>query len=191
MNTFFTSDTHFGHARQVPYRNCESVEEMDEALICKWNGVVSWNDTVYHLGDFSFHNPKKTRELAKRLKGRIYLVPGNHDSNTTLNALRECDVKILPPLTKLKVAENLPGGTANVHRFVLCHFPLLTWDGAQKGTIHLHGHSHGNCIYPNPLARILDVGVDAPASRGGLMSFEAVLAMMTALDRKHVAFDHH
>lgn len=43
-------------------------------------------------------------------------------------------------------------------RFVLCHYPLLEWDGAFRGAIHLHGHSHNN--WPQTKYRRLDVGVD-------------------------------
>jgi calcineurin-like phosphoesterase family protein len=49
---------------------------MNEAMIAKWNSVVTNDDIVYHLGDFSFGEPGP---FVSRLKGRINLIMGNHD----------------------------------------------------------------------------------------------------------------
>ena len=47
-------------------------------------------------------------------------------------------------------------------RLVLCHYPFRTWNGAHKGALNLHGHSHGRL---KPLPRQFDVGVDARSWR--------------------------
>lgn len=80
MKIFFTSDTHFGHANIIQYCNrpFTSIEDMNEAMIQKWNAVVGPGDTVYHLGDFSM-GPKENVNLRKRLNGKVILVKGNHD----------------------------------------------------------------------------------------------------------------
>lgn len=79
MAVFFTSDTHFSHANIIKYCNrpYDNVHEMNIDLMIKWNEVVSKNDTVYHLGDFSF-NPIMQRDF---LNGNIILIRGNHDRN--------------------------------------------------------------------------------------------------------------
>ena len=89
---FFTSDQHRGHANAIKHnkRPYESVEEMDEDLILRWNKQAKPNDIIYDLGD-SFWNtmPKKRiREIIKRLNGEIHLVIGNHDKLTVQQALR-------------------------------------------------------------------------------------------------------
>jgi len=55
-NIWFTSDTHFNHRNIIGYaqRPFESVEEMNEVMIERWNASVRGEDTIYHLGDFSF-----------------------------------------------------------------------------------------------------------------------------------------
>ena len=50
---FFTSDHHFYHTNIIKYcqRPFQSVEEMNEVMVERWNAVVGKNDTVYYLGD--------------------------------------------------------------------------------------------------------------------------------------------
>ena len=47
---FFTSDHHFGHKNVIKYseRPFQSVEEMDEMLIQRWNEKIGIEDEVYH-----------------------------------------------------------------------------------------------------------------------------------------------
>ncbi len=58
MSLYFTSDTHFGHKNiiQTCNRPFASVDEMDEAMVARWNQRVGPDDTVFHLGDFCFRN---------------------------------------------------------------------------------------------------------------------------------------
>lgn len=51
-NVFFTSDTHFYHARIVEYseRPFNDIHEMNEILIRNWNAVVPRDGIVFHLG---------------------------------------------------------------------------------------------------------------------------------------------
>lgn len=96
---FFTSDLHFYHSNVIkfcdrPYRtknpfwklwewkhdkpSIKSVEIMNEALVANWNSVVGPDDEVYVLGDFSLAF-RPVELFTKRLNGKKYLVPGNHD----------------------------------------------------------------------------------------------------------------
>ena len=53
MAIFIVSDLHLGHDKPFIYgaRGFESVEEMNETIIRKWNEVVGEEDDVYILGD--------------------------------------------------------------------------------------------------------------------------------------------
>lgn len=207
MTTFFTSDTHFHHRAQAERRGFATVEDMNECIVRDWNARVQPGDTVYHLGDLSFAGYERTAAIVKRLNGHIHIVPGNHDEEKLLFRLHldlslgapGTRLSVKPPLMDLKLSRPLPDGTSDVDRFTLCHFPLLVWNRAHYGAMHLHGHSHGNLTYPTrgipgsfsaPLQkpRMMDVGVDTRPSWAPY-SLDEVREFMK--DRVHLAHDHH
>ncbi|HYC02998.1 MAG TPA: metallophosphoesterase family protein [Azospirillaceae bacterium] len=148
MATYFTSDTHFGHAGAIPRfrRPFASVAEMDEAMIARWAEVVGPDDEVWHLGDFAIRRPAaRMAEILDRLPGRKHLIVGNNDGPETLD---------LPGWASVRhYAELEVDGV----RLVLCHYAFRTWNGMYKGAWNLHGHSHGAM---KPLPRQADAGVD-------------------------------
>lgn len=77
---FFTSDLHFGHQNILKFCNrpWKTTEEMDEALIKRWNSVVGKDDIVFNLGDFAFAPDRRWKEVLSRLNGHHYLILGNH-----------------------------------------------------------------------------------------------------------------
>lgn len=152
-NIFFTSDTHYGHGKIIQYCNrpFNSVPEMDEELVQRYNKVVKPGDIVYHLGDFSFHYTQEEIEvLLKRLNGRKIFVSGNHDKDRQFNRLSYQE--------HFRILE-LTGKFWSPYNPTLCHFPMMSWNGSFHGTFHLHGHTHGNLPF-DPSIRRLDVGVD-------------------------------
>ncbi|NUB11294.1 hypothetical protein GAY28_00415, partial [Azospirillum brasilense] len=131
MATFFTAETHFGHAKIIRFckRPFTSRDEMDEALIAAWNGVVSPEDDVWHLGDLAMHtHPRRLREIFDRLNGRKHLITGNHDNGGTMS---------LPWSSKpIPYAEIELDG----QKFVQFHYVMRVWRGLHRGTLHLYGH---------------------------------------------------
>lgn len=146
-NIWFTSDNHFGHINVIKYCNrpFETASEMDEAMISNWNERVKPGDTVYHLGDFSFHNTDDTERIFKRLNGRIKLSRGNHDKGRNIGTIRFDEVRDMYSLRL---------GTVNL---VMCHYALRVWNRSHYGAIQLFGHSHGSLSCNS---QQLDVGVD-------------------------------
>ena len=146
MELFFTADQHFGHRNVIRHANrpFDSLEEMDEALIERWNSVVGPKDAVYVLGDLTWHRPY---QYTQRLNGKKELIAGNHDR-----------------LGKQHVA-----GFTKVHQLyerkidgqwvVMCHYRLMTWNRSSHGSWHFHGHSHGT-LEESPNVFATDVGVD-------------------------------
>ncbi|WP_158871364.1 metallophosphoesterase family protein [Antarcticirhabdus aurantiaca] len=148
MTTFFTADTHFGHARIVDLsrRPFEGVVEMREALIRNWNAVVRESDDVWHLGDFAYRaTAGEAERVFERLNGRKHLVVGNHDGEATC---------ALPWASVQPAAEIAVDG----QRLFLAHYPMLEWPGYWRQAVHLFGHVHGNRA---GVGRSCDVGVDA------------------------------
>lgn len=131
--TFFISDTHFGHANILQYepvaRQFVTVEEMNEAMIDRWNRVVQPFDKVYHLGDFCFG--AKNIEIAGRLNGQKRLVLGNHD--------------IYPIPEYLKYFKSVHGV-----RFwgdcILTHVPVHPDSLGSRAKYNIHGHLHSKNV---------------------------------------------
>lgn len=81
MATLFTSDLHLGPKNILPSRQqFMSIEEHDEYLIRQWNKKVHKNDDVYILGDLSFRAEHPISYYLSQMKGRKYLIVGNHDN---------------------------------------------------------------------------------------------------------------
>lgn len=187
MATFFTADQHFGHANILIYeadsrKNDQgetfyTVEQMDEAIVDRWNSVVGPDDTVYSLGDFSY----KLHTIAQYLpylNGRVVLVCGNHDP-----FFKRCATDRVDEARELAIE----AGFADLHmqhvieiegvgKVKLSHFPYLppTPDDElylryeslrpkpNGEALLLHGHIHSQWMmrqYRN-LPPMLNVGVD-------------------------------
>lgn len=147
-NTFFTADSHFGHAGIIgmcnrPYAD---IEEHDRALVDAWNAVVQPGDEVWHLGDFAYRcPPQRVRQLFDQLNGTKHLIKGNHDFKGPTLQLGWASIH--------ELTETVVDGQV----LVLCHYALRTWRNVRRGAIHLYGHSHGNLPGNR---QSLDVGVD-------------------------------
>lgn len=153
--TFITSDLHFFHQGILKFcpktRPYASVEEMNSSMIAAWNDSVGTEDLVYLLGDVSFGTTSETYEVLKQLNGRIRLVRGNHD-----NKILNCPVV----RGRFETIDNYLELEYKKTKLVLFHFPILEWNHCHHGSVHLHGHTHGD---PTGLERwrARDVGFDA------------------------------
>jgi len=159
-NTFVISDTHFNHVNILKFVNedgsrvrpeFDNLEDMNEHIIDRWNSVVKDNDVVYHLGDVHFGahaNEKLNRTILNRLRGRKYLIVGNHD-NLSDPVLHECFRKV----TFWNYLKE--------HNVSLSHIPLheSTMSEGKGGmqTLNVHGHIHRHAP---PSDRHINVSVE-------------------------------
>jgi calcineurin-like phosphoesterase family protein len=157
MTTFFTSDSHFDHKNIIRLANrpFSTVDEMNNTMVEKWNSVVTDEDTVHHLGDFTLGDIRHFKKWVNILNGNIRILPGSHD-HLWLKDFKESErVKVIPPLVSLEFPEIMKDGYPQV--VVLCHYSMQVWDRSHYGAWHLFGHSHGSL---KGIGRSFDVGVD-------------------------------
>jgi len=153
MGRFFTADTHFDHENIIrlcgrPFKN---VYEMDEFMIGEWNGVVSNDDIIHHLGDLAWRNIKRAERILTRLNGRKFLCCGSHDG------------RILELARYFEEIKNSFLIEINGGQFIfMSHRIQEPWPGSCFGSWHLFGHSHGKLnTYAEQHGKLLDVGVDS------------------------------
>lgn len=162
MATYFTSDTHFGHANIIQYskRPFKDVAHQTEEMVRIWNEVVQPGDTVYHLGDFAMGPKTEHKGFFDRLNGRKILIRGNHDqSHEKMLAMGWDEVYI----TKEEVIDGLKVYMAHVpprahdpyaDRFYKTEF---TPEPPAEYDIWLCGHVHEKFLRRG---KIINVGVD-------------------------------
>ncbi|MDE6583450.1 MAG: nucleoside hydrolase [Clostridia bacterium] len=137
---WFTSDTHFYceskiTRHQVPF---ESVEEMNNQLVKRWNSVVSPNDTVYHIGDFADLDISHY-DIVKKLNGNIILICGNYEEEIFKRDFETFKSRML----NLGFADVIQGGMYLDEKVLgqkvyLTHIPTRH----AKDCITLFGHVH-------------------------------------------------
>jgi calcineurin-like phosphoesterase family protein len=135
--TFVTSDLHFGHKNIIVYENRPflTVEEMDQKLIQNWNNVVSKTDKVFVLGDVSFYDKEKTKELVTQLNGKKILICGNHDKGRNVQWWLDVGFQ---EVSKFPIIIN--------EFIVLSHEPP-TYFNSCTPYFYLYGHVHGSDMY--------------------------------------------
>jgi calcineurin-like phosphoesterase family protein len=152
IETWFTSDTHYGHKNILEYekeaRPFQTLEEMHDVLVDRWNAVVGINDIVFHLGDFAFG--KHNIQIASRLKGKKRLILGNHDKYSTSEYLKYFD-KIY--------------GVLFWERCILSHVPVHNNGLGARWLLNVHGHLHSRKV-----KRTIGMMMDVPQDDGRVVT---------------------
>lgn len=143
---WFTSDLHLGHNKPFLYepRGFKNIQEHDNAIIENWNKIIRPNDKIYVLGDLMLNDNEAGIEKIKQLKGQIYVVRGNHDSEVRVNLYNNCD-----NIIKVTEGQFLRYGK---YHFYLSHYPTLcsNFDGdkpLKARMVSLCGHSHTQNVF--------------------------------------------
>lgn len=135
--TWLISDTHFGHEKTCtvfkredgsPLRPFASAEEMDEAMIARWNERVRPKDKVYHLGDVVIN--RRYLDVLGRLNGDKVLIKGNHD----IFKLED----YTPYFRDIR-------GYHVMNGCIMSHIPVHP-DSLARFGCNIHGHLHANRV---------------------------------------------
>jgi len=176
-NIWLTSDTHWGHAgicrgathwrsadengdKQIPLdavRDFDTVDDMNEAIVENINDCVKENDTLFHLGDWSFDGFESIEEFRRKINCKnIHLILGNHDHHIKNN---KRNIRSLFSSVD-NYQELMWGSNKKNKKLMLFHYPIISWEHMGRGAYMLHGHQHlkGDLRFGD--GRRMDVGID-------------------------------
>ena len=130
---YYISDIHFGDERilKLCKRPFNTLDDMNNYIIQKWNSRVSNTDTVYILGDIGFDD--KSINIYKKLNGIKILIIGNHD------------LAFIDEIKKSRVFNKIDYTLEikdSVNDVFLCHYPVVDWPGIDEKSVLLYGHIH-------------------------------------------------
>lgn len=174
--TFSQSRQEFCRANGV--RDFATLEDMNEALVSRYNETVRQTDILFILGDVAFGGRENVGIFMDRLICKnVYLIYGNHDHNIRRDEnlrkyFKRCD----------SYMEVLIDG----QMVCMFHYSARVWDQSHRGSWFLYGHSHGS-LAEIPNARTMDVGVDTNDLYP--YSFDELKKIMDK--RVPTAIDHH
>lgn len=119
-------------------RPFETMDEMHNYILTRWNARVTNGDTVYILGDIALRGSYAPLiGLVAQLKGKKVLIRGNHDDTKDYRYAQLFD----DILDYKEITENVNG---KAYKLCLMHYPILMWNGQHRGTILLYGHAHNS-----------------------------------------------
>lgn len=156
---YLTSDLHFCHDRGFIYkpRGFQCVNDMNKAIVDRWNDVVNTDDDVYILGDVMLNTNDYGVHLLQLLKGRIHITIGNHDTNARIELYKNCQ-----NVDEVVYASMIKYGD---YRFWLGHYPTYTGDLHKKSLKQMlcsaFGHTHQTSNFYNDIPFMYHVGVDS------------------------------
>lgn len=166
-------------------RDFTTIEKMNTTIVNNINEVVGQDDVLIHLGDWSFGGYEQIREFWDRLVCKnIHLILGNHDHHIDRN--RDGSQGLFKSVSHYNTLE------LGQFKFQLMHYPISSWDGLNKGVMHLHGHCHLPTNRRFGKGQRMDVGMDGhPDFRPYNVLREIVPLLRNRPKVSEINEDHH
>lgn len=148
-NTYFCSDLHLFHDNVLKFdrdrgNKFKTMQEHNELIMNEIHALPEWAE-LYILWDIIW---KMDEDSVKRMhdvffagiKCKLHWILGNHD----YSKIRKDYVKYFDTV------ENYEELKYEWRKYILCHYPLLSWNGMHKTNgsfmLHWHDHRHGSFI---------------------------------------------
>jgi len=200
-NVWIFSDPHYNHKNicrgvtnwrtsdgEIPItqtRNFPTIEKMNSVIVNNINNCAMPDDTLICLGDWSFGGFESIREFWDRIMCKnIHLILGNHDHHIDRN--RDGSQGLFKSVSHYNTLE------MGQFKFRLMHYPISSWDGLNKGVMHLHGHCHLPTNLRFGKGQRMDVGMDGhPEFRPYNVMDEVVPLLRHREKLSEMPNDHH
>lgn len=155
-NIWFTSDLHFCHDKEFVWkaRGFNNVEEMNQAIVERFNSKVAPEDTLYILGDAMMGDNAEAEQYLAQLNGIKIFIRGNHDTNPRVEIYKKYTDE------EIKYADMIKHKKKT---FYLSHFPTITANTgeAHNQILNLFGHTHQTHNFNVNSIYMYHVGVDS------------------------------
>jgi len=150
---YFISDTHFFHRNILKLCPLKRKKGFEDLILKNLRLQLKPEDTLYHLGDFSWVDSEELLKVWRELPGRKVLIKGNHDWH--FKNLELYFDEVVEFSTVVYVGNR---------KVLLCHFPskdLRTYRyrelqekvtelyHSENCSLLIHGHVHWNpyCVF--------------------------------------------
>jgi calcineurin-like phosphoesterase family protein len=134
-------------------RDFKDLKDMNYTIVKNINNFVMQDDILICLGDWSFGGYDSIREFWDRIICKnIHYILGNHDHHIENN--RDEVQRLFKSVSHYETLE------LGQFKFCLMHYPISSWDGLNKGVMHLHGHCHLPTDKRFGKGQRMDVGMD-------------------------------
>ena len=201
VDVWITSDTHYSHKNicrgvtawrtqegEIPMsqtRDFSTIEKMNATIVNNINEYVGQDDILIHLGDWSFGGFDQIREFWDRLICKnIHLILGNHDHHIENN--RDGSQGLFKSVSHYNTVE------LGQFKFRLMHYPISSWDGLNKGVMHLHGHCHLPTNSRLGKGQRMDVGMDGHPEFRPYNVLREIVPLLRHRDKlSEIQNDHH
>lgn len=192
-NIWITSDTHYAHKNICKAtsnwvdgtRDFDSLDNMNATIVNNINKCAKAEDILIFCGDWSFGGFENIKKFYDNLICKnIHFVYGNHDHHIINN---KENIKSLFLSTQHYLTLE-----AYKINFILMHYPISSWEGLSRGSIHLHGHTHLEGEKRFGRGKRMDIGIDGQEEFRPYNLMDEVVPLMKNRDNvSEFNFDHH